>query len=233
MKTCIKFLALMLTLIIFSPTAAAADENAVTRIILVRHGETSYNKEHRYQGNKDIPLNETGIKQAELLAQSLKDVPIDIFISSPLQRAYVTTQKVAEMHGMNIEYTDPRLKEIDFGDWTGQYIDDLQKNYPEQFAVWKKKPWLTIMPNGESLQDMQDRGRAALNDIVAKYPGKTVFVGAHSVLNTVVICSVLNISLEHFLQIPQSNTCVNVLEYKNGSWRVLLMNSTTHLNRLY
>jgi broad specificity phosphatase PhoE len=232
MKKIMNFLAFILAFMFFIPAVSAADSE-VTRIILVRHGETPYNKVIRYQGWTDIPLNETGIRQAELLAQSLKDVPIDVFISSPLQRAYVTTQKVAELHNKTIEYTDPRLKEIDFGDWTGKYAADLQKKYPEQFAIWTKKPWLIIMPNGESLEDMQMRGRAALNDIVALYPGKTIFIGAHSLLNATILCSVLDISLEHFNKIPQSNTCVNVLEYKDGAWKVLLMNSTTHLNRLY
>ena len=233
MKNCIKFLAFFLTLIIFAPMASAAENDEVTRIILVRHGETPYNKVKRYQGWTDVPLNETGIRQAELLAQSLKDVPIDVFISSPLQRAYLTTQKVAELQGKEIEYTDPRLREVNYGDWSGKYQADLNKKYPEKYDLWIKKPWLVIHTNGESLQDLQDRSRAALNDIVARYPAKTVFVGAHSYVNGVLLCSVLDVNLDHFNKFPQSNTCVNVLEYKNGAWRALLINSTTHLNRLF
>ena len=233
MKKCIKFLAFVLTLIIFVPMSAAADEDSVTRIILVRHGETSFNKAGRFQGWADIPLNETGIKQAELLAQGLKDVPIDVFISSPLQRAYLTTLKVAELHGKEIEYTDPRLREINFGDWSKQRLTDLKSKYPEKFDMWIKKPWLVIHTNGESLQDVQDRSRAALNDIVARYPSKTVFVGAHSHLNAALLCSVLEVDLDHFRKFAQSNTCVNVLEYKNGTWKALLINSTAHLNRLF
>lgn len=229
-----KFVPLIVAIILLIfPTVTNAAEDSVTRIILVRHGETPYNKAARYQGWVDIPLNETGIKQAELLAESLKDVPIDVFISSPLQRAYLTTQKVAELHGMQLEYTDPRLREINFGDWAGKYIADLRKKYPEQFAVWTKKPWLMIFPNGESLQDMQDRGRAALNDAVARYPGKTIFIGAHSFFNIAMICSVLNIDLDNFTQISQMNTCVNVFEYQDGFWKVITINSIAHLNRLY
>ena len=99
---------------IFAPAQAEAD---ATTVILVRHGETPYNKAKRYQGHLDIPLNEVGINQAKLLAKSLKDYPIDVFISSPLQRAYVTTETVAKAKGMTIAYTDDRLKEIDYGDW--------------------------------------------------------------------------------------------------------------------
>ena len=229
-----KILSLIVALIfLIFPTVTNAAEDTVTRIILVRHGETDYNKSVRYQGWIDIPLNETGIRQAEVLAESLKDVPIDVFISSPLQRAYLTTQKVAQLHGMGIEYTDPRLREIDFGDWSGKYAADLKKNYPEQFAVWMKKPWLMIFPNGESLQDVQNRGRAAINDIVARYPGKTIFIGAHSLFNITAICSIMDIDLNHFYQIPQMNTCVNVFEYRDGVWQVITINSLAHLNRLY
>ena len=158
---------------------------------------------------------------------------IDVFISSPLQRAYLTTQKVAEIHGMQIEYTDPRLREINYGDWAKQYTADLEKKYPQQFAMWKRKPWLVIHPNGESLQELSERGRAALYDAIARHPGKTIFIGAHSYINAAILCDVLNIGLEHFNQFPQSNTCVNVLEYKNGAWRALLINSTAHLHRLF
>ena len=232
MKFCLRFFALILAVIIFAPVQVSA-ESEVTRIILVRHGETPYNKASRYQGWTDVPLNETGIKQAEALAEFLKDTPIDVFIASPLQRAYLTTQKVAERHGMEIAYTDPRLREINYGDWAKQYTADLEKKYPQQFALWKRKPWLVIHPNGESLQELAERGRAALYDAIARYPGKTIFIGAHSYINAAIICDVLGLSLENFNKFPQSNTCVNVLEYKDGAWRALLINSTAHLNRLF
>ena len=232
MKFCLRFFALILAVIFFVPVQVSA-EGEVTRIILVRHGETPYNKAGRYQGWTDVPLNETGIKQAEALAEYLKDVPIDVFISSPLKRAYLTTQKVAELQGKEIAYTDPRLREINYGDWAKQYTADLEKKYPQQYALWMRKPWLVIHPNGESVQEMAERGRAALYDAVSKYPGKTIFIGAHSLINIAIICDVLNLGQEHFRQFPQSNTCINVLEYKDGAWRALLINSTAHLNKLF
>ena len=101
---------------IFVPAQVSAE---ATTVILVRHGQTTYNAQKRAQGFLDIPLNENGRKQAGLLAESLKDYPIDVFIASPLSRAYVTTEIVAKMHGMKIAYTDDRLKEINYGDWAG------------------------------------------------------------------------------------------------------------------
>jgi len=230
MRTLKIFLAVIFAwAIVFVPAQVYAE---VTTVILVRHGETPYNAVKRYQGHLDIPLNETGLKQAQLLAKSLKDYPIDVFISSPLSRAYVTTQTVAKAHGATIAYTDDRLREVDYGDWSGQYVADLKVKYPEQFKLWQERPWLITFPNGENLRDMQYRGRAALEDAVAKYPGKTIFIGAHSHINTVILCSVLGLDPEHFKQIRQNNTCVNVLKYEDGVWQLVLLNSVAHLGSL-
>lgn len=214
---------------IFVPAQATAE---TTTVVLVRHGETPYNLVKRYQGHLDIPLNEVGIKQAKLLAKSLKDYPIDVFVSSPLKRAYVTTEIVAKAHGATIAYTDKRFSEIDYGDWAGEFVADLQVKYPEQFKLWQERPWLITFPNGENLRDLQYRGRAALEDAVARYPGKTIFIGAHSHINTVILCSVLGLDPEHFKQIRQNNTCVNVLKYEDGVWQLVLLNSVAHLGSL-
>lgn len=203
-----------------------------TTVILVRHGQTAYNLQNRFQGFLDIPLNENGLKQAKLLAKSLKDYPIDVFISSPLSRAYVTTETVAKMHGMTIAYTDDRLKEINFGDLSGLTAEECAEKFPKETKLWAESPSLANFPNGENLRDLQYRGRAALEDAVAKYPGKTIFIGAHSRLNTTIICSILGIDLEKFWQVPQSNTCVNVLKCKDGVWEVVTFNSVAHLGKL-
>lgn len=230
-----RFVKIFLTVVfawvfIFVPAQVSASDT--TTVILVRHGQTSYNLTNRYQGHVDIPLNENGIKQAKLLAKSLKDYPIDVFISSPLKRAYVTTEIVAKAHDKKIVYTDDRLREIDFGDWSGEFIADLQKNYPEDFELWQERPWLMTFPNGENLRDLQYRGRDALEDIVAKYPGKTIFIGAHSFINSMIICSVLGLDPQHFQQIKQDNTCVNVFRYKDGVWQIVLLNSVAHFGSL-
>ena len=223
------FLAVVFALLIFAPAQVSAE---VTTVILVRHGETDYNKAKRYQGYLDIPLNANGLKQAELLAKGLKNYPIDVFIASPLSRAYVTTEKIAKSHGMTIAYTDERFREIDFGDWSGQYVADLKEKYPEEFKLWQERPWLFTFPNGENLRDMQYRGRSALEDAVAKYPGKTILIGAHGFINAAILCSVLGLDTEHFKQLQQNNTCVNVLRYEDGVWQVVLLNSVAHLGSL-
>lgn len=214
------------------PLNVASAEKTI--IILVRHGETEYNKTHRYQGALDIPLNETGLHQADLLAERLKDVPIDVFISSPMQRAYVTTEKVAALHDRTVDYADKRLSEASYGDWAGKTFKEIEAEHPKEYLLQWKKRWSYTPPNGESLQSIQKRYRAVLDDVIEKYPGKTILIGAHSAGNSAVICSLLNIPLkDRYNQIKQDNTCVNVLEYEDGKWEIRLMNSIDHLGVLY
>ena len=228
-----KFFGAMIFLltIFFLPLDAQAAES--TYVILIRHGETDYNRQHLFQGSLDIPLNSMGLKQADLLAQALKDVPIDVFISSPMLRAYVTTEKCAALHGMQIAYADKRLSEASYGQWAGKSTAEIKKDFAREYKLLNEQRWKYTPPGGESLKSTQKRYRAALDDAIKKYPGKTILIGAHSAGNAALICSVLDIKLDHFNQFKQDNTCINVLEYKDGKWRLLLLNSVDHLGYLY
>lgn len=226
-------LALIIVLMLIPFNVSAADNVTSTTVILVRHGETDYNKQKRYQGLADIPLNETGINQARLLAERLKDIRIDVFISSTMSRAIATTKAVAELHGMSIAYTDDRLVELDYGDWAGEYKADIAKRYPKLHYIWKNKPHKMKFPNGETLKQLQARYREALDEAAARYPGKTIFIGAHSKGNMTLMCDLFDVGLDHFYSFPQDNTCINVLRYEGGKWRVVLLNSVDHLGYIY
>lgn len=113
------------------------------------------------------------------MAKSLKDYPIDVFIASPLKRAYLTTEFVAKAHGKTIAYTDERLREINYGEFAGLTPEERKARFPIEDDLWKNRPWLVTFPNGENLRDLEYRSRNALEDAVAKYPGKTIFIGTH------------------------------------------------------
>ena len=122
------------------------------RIILIRHGETTWNIEGRYQGQEDTPLSERGRKQGLLLAEALREIPIDLCISSPLQRSYQTCRFCADLHGLPVA-TDERLTEINHGSWEGVLAGDIAKRYPTEFALWHTQPEKVQMPDGgESLE---------------------------------------------------------------------------------
>ncbi|EHM43373.1 histidine phosphatase family protein [Anaeroglobus geminatus] len=206
----------------------------MVRIILVRHGETQWNIEGRYQGREDTHLSERGLKQGQLLARGLKDVHIDAFISSPLERAFMTASFCAELHGEKVQ-KDPRLTEIDHGDWEGRLAGEIEAAYPREFAAWHTAPHTVQMPGagGESLADVCARARAAFDDYATRWAGKTVLAAAHDAVNKALICDLLGMSQKCFWQIKQDNACINVLEEKNGLWRLVLLNSTNHLGYLF
>lgn len=203
------------------------------KIILIRHGETTWNIEGRYQGQENTPLSERGLKQGHLLAEGLRNIPIDACISSPLQRSYQTCKFCAALHNLPVA-TDERLTEINHGSWEGVLAGDIAKRYPKEFALWHTQPEKVQMPDGgENLEDVRKRARKAFDEYAAKYEGKTILVAAHDAVNKAIICDLLGLDMSHFWQIKQDNTCINVLEYNEGTWRVVLLNSTNHLGFLF
>jgi probable phosphoglycerate mutase len=206
----------------------------MVRIILVRHGETKWNIEGRYQGQEDTELSERGLEQGRKLAEGLRQVAIDRCISSPLQRSYMTAKFCADLHGLPVA-TDRRLEEINHGAWEGQLADEIQAQYPVEFAQWHSTPEVVKMPGqgGEALEDVRRRARAAFDEYAQKYDGETVLVAAHDAVNKVIICDLMGCAMSHFWQVKQDNTCINVMEYRDGIWRLVLLNSTNHMGYLF
>lgn len=204
------------------------------RLILVRHGETNWNLEGRYQGQEDTDLSSRGLEQGRQLGEALQHVPIDAYIASPLKRAYMTAQFCAEGQG-KIVATDDRLEEINHGTWEGQLASDIEAKYPQEFQQWRQAPHLVRMPGpgGESIEDVRKRAHAALMDYVKAYDGKTILVAAHDAVNKAIICDIMGLGMDHFWQIKQDNTCVNVLEYDQGQWRIVLLNYTGHRGYIF
>jgi broad specificity phosphatase PhoE len=150
----------------------------VTWLILIRHGETDWNVEGRYQGQADPPLNERGLEQAVALAQALRDVGLDILYSSPLRRARDTAEVVANRLAIPLRI-EPRLMEINQGEWEGQRRDRIEQLCPELLRRWDEDPWAVSPPGGESLVQVQQRVYAALDDVLAANEGRRVGLITH------------------------------------------------------
>lgn len=204
----------------------------MVRIILIRHGETNWNLQGRYQGQEDTRLSEKGFAQAGLLAQGLKNVHLDLCISSPLKRSFLTCKACADLHHLPV-HSDKRLTEINHGAWEGELACEIQAHYPEEFKKWHTEPHKVQMPGGENLEDVRRRARAAFDEYAEKYEGQTILVAAHDAVNKASICDLLGLDMSHFWHIKQDNACINVLEYNEGVWRAVLLNSTTHLGYLF
>jgi broad specificity phosphatase PhoE len=148
----------------------------VTTILLVRHGETDWNSERRWQGHADQPLNDAGREQARELAETLVDRGIDVVYSSDLVRAHETALIVAERLGLPVD-VDAGLREVDVGDWAGRLVSEIEAADPEAFQLWRqgRKGW----NGGESYEEMGKRVVEAVLRLAGRHPGKTVLIATH------------------------------------------------------
>nr|WP_290665539.1 histidine phosphatase family protein [Ardenticatena sp.] len=150
----------------------------MTTIYMVRHGETDWNAEGRYQGQEDPPLNRRGREQARATAEKLAQEGITAIYSSDLKRAAETAHALAEHCNLPV-HLDPRLREINQGVWQGVLVDDIRAQWPERFHRWQTAPWETSPPGGETLHDVETRILAALADIASRHPNERVAVFTH------------------------------------------------------
>ena len=203
----------------------------MTSIYLVRHGQTAWNREEIFRGRADVPLDETGLKQAELAGEYLKEVEIDAIYSSPLSRALETAEKIARFHNLKVQPFEG-IVDMSFGNWEGHAHQEIKKNDSETYRRWREEPHLVRLPGGESLDDVRVRSMAALNEVTKKHPGKALVLVSHRVVNKVLICGILGLDNSHFWQIRQDPTAINLIQYRNGKYILSLMSETCHLKPL-
>lgn len=149
-----------------------------TKLLLVRHGETSWNAEHRIQGQLDIPLSPLGVLQSARLAECLASEPISAVYSSGQSRAWLTAAPVAARHGLPV-IAEPRLRERSFGVFEGLTLDEIAERYPAEFRKWRERDPGWWPDGGESGQQLIDRVLSALADITAQRAGQTVVLVSH------------------------------------------------------
>ena len=149
----------------------------VTTLLLVRHGETDWNRDRRLQGHADPELNGEGLRQADELARSLAVEPPAAVYASDLRRARRTAEVVAERLGLPVA-TDARLREIDVGEWSGLHVHEVAERFPAGYTRWRELTghgW----ERGETYDELGARVLAALSEIAARHPGETVLVVTH------------------------------------------------------
>jgi probable phosphoglycerate mutase len=203
----------------------------VTSIYLVRHGQTAWNREEIFRGRTDVPLDETGLKQAELAGEYLKEVKIDAIYSSLLSRALETAEKIARFHNLKVQPLEGII-DMSFGNWEGHAHQEIKKNDSETYRRWREEPHLVRLPGGESLDDVRVRSMAALDEVIRKHPERALIIVSHRVVNKVLICGILGLDNSHFWQISQDPTAINLIQYRNGKYILSLMNETCHLKPL-
>lgn len=187
------------------------------RLLLVRHGETEWNRQQRFQGQIDVPLNDNGREQSKCAADYLQDVQIDFAVSSSMLRPKETAEIILQHHP-NVELkVDDLLREISHGLWEGKFESEIETDFPGMLDQWKDTPESVQMPEGENLKQVWERSIQAWQNIVkAAKPGTTGLVVAHDAINKALLCHFFGLDPEHFWNFKQGNGAITVIDYTQG-----------------
>ena len=200
-------------------------------LLLVRHGETAWNREGRYQGRTDIPLSDVGLEQVKALALRLAHLPIDLAIASPLSRAKQTANAILAGRATTLEL-DPALQEISHGAWEGKLSTEVERDHAEMFGVWKTSPGRDALagPKAETLGDVESRAWPVLERMCDRLAGDEVgLIVAHDAVNRVLLCRILGLPLERVWSFRQSPASLNVLSGRSiQELQVVRLNDSEH-----
>lgn len=199
------------------------------QLILIRHGETVWNKERRMQGHSDSPLSEKGLQQARLLGKRLGQMPFNVLYSSDSGRAHHTARCVAEVTGHDI-VVEPRLRERNFGVFEGLTRDEMIARFPEAYARFKERDQHFAMPRGESGVEFRRRTTACMEEIAARHPQQLVVVVTHGLVLDVFYRIAMGIAPEAQRIHELVNAGINRLHYENGTWRIEVWGDGSHLD---
>lgn len=199
-----------------------------TTLLLIRHGETAWNKELRFQGCTDIPLCEEGIQQAKLLAKRLEH-KFDIIYASPLDRALKTAKILGGDNLSPILCED--LREINFGSWEGHTLDSIRDTFPTEYHTWKKdKDVGKLMGGDNSIKDASLRGMNAVLKLVEENKGKTIAAVAHGGLIKAALIGLFGWDMTMYHNFFLGNTSITTLRFNSKGKPVLVsLNDTNHL----
>ena len=199
------------------------------KLILIRHGETEWNKQRRIQGcRSDTRLSQKGLEQADRLAAALRKERIDAIYASPMKRASETAQIIAEACKLPVHVFN-ELREIDAGELDGLFERELTGPYETAWKEFRNGNASTPLPGGESLQDVQKRTSWAVDRMLEKHIDGTVVVVAHLLANLAMVCQALGINLGQIARFKQAPASITILELTTQGNSLLLFNDTCHL----
>jgi broad specificity phosphatase PhoE len=202
---------------------------AHTELYILRHGETQWNLEKRFQGHQDSPLTENGRKQAVQLAEILSSLHFDLLVSSDLGRAIETAKILNEVLHISTFITDTLLRERDFGLLHGLTRPEAEITYPEIAKfIWTGSASQKA-PDGESRTDVHHRAVAFLEKVKTSWNGKRILVVTHGGIVNAIVRDVLQIPLDAERRFKLPNTALNIFSCEQGTWFLKSLGIVTHL----
>jgi broad specificity phosphatase PhoE len=203
----------------------------MTRVIIVRHGRTEWNRVERFRGRVDIGLDEVGVKQAESAGKRIKGWPISAIYSSPLRRALSTAEIIAANFALKVQPM-PGLIDIDYGEWQGLSTEEVVARDGCLYSQWIECPHEAEFPGGESFIEVRDRVASVVDDLIQQHPKETVVLVSHKVICQILILSLLGLDSSHFWQVTQDVCAMNLFEVRGGVASALFLNDTCHLESM-
>ena len=205
-----------------------------TNILLIRHGETAWNAVRRLQGHIDIPLNAEGERQAGALARALAAEPVDVIVSSDLQRARQTAQAVADHYDGATVHTDANLRERCYGVFEGMLYTEVEQQYPADFALWQARDIDAVMPPGErvaeSFRQFYARAIAAIGEWAERHPGKTIAIVAHGGVLECAYREAVGMQLDSPRDFQVKNASINRFTFSDGKLALTSWGGVEHLS---
>jgi broad specificity phosphatase PhoE len=201
----------------------------MTTILLLRHGQTAWNRDERFRGHADIPLDEVGLAQARAIAQRIASQwKPDVVYAGPLSRTLETARPTAARLNLSVQ-SEPGLIDVDCGDWQGLPLEEVRGRWPGEYGDYINDPLSFCFPGAESLEAARLRAFERVNEISNDNPGKTIMLVSHTALNRLILLSALGLDSGSFWKIRQDTGAINAMEFRGGEFTVSLMNETSHL----
>jgi broad specificity phosphatase PhoE len=198
------------------------------RILLLRHAETDWNRERRFQGWRDVPLSATGREQAESAARLLAATRIEAVWSSPLARARDTAAIIAAPHRLAVQESDA-FREMGFGEWEGLTRDQVRERFPDAHRAWAETPHEAAWPGAETLAMVRARALAGLEALRAAHTGQTICLVSHGITGRLLILEALGLGPDRLWSFQLSSTGISELEFRDDWTTLHRMNSLIHL----
>lgn len=198
-------------------------------ILLVRHGQTEWNRIERFRGRIDLELNSTGLVQAQKTAAKINQFwKPDAVYSSPLKRAFQTASIIAEATQNQVQ-TSQELIDIDYGEWHGLSPEEVRLRWHEQLDTWYQHPDQAIIPGGENLKQVQTRAMDFIHSVLTTESNLTLLLVSHTVVNRLILLGTLGLGIDHFWRLRQEPCAINIIEVNDSQFTLVGMNDTCHL----
>jgi len=199
------------------------------RVFVIRHGETTWVRERRFAGSRDVPLTDVGRRQCAAVARALAGTGIAAIYASPLERARASAELIAEPYRLPVRIA-PAFAEMAFGAWEGLTRDDIRARFPEAWEQWRSTPHLCAPLGGETIAKVGERVAAGVAELRQAHADQAIVLVSHSIVMRVMVLNALGLALDRLWTVDAAPGGITELEYEPDWATVHRMNTVSHLD---